>query len=66
VWAKVQNPEKGTLNEAGDMLNIGLRVKTERREKTQFAVILLGRIYCFITGLCRIKYHVDMELGEIG
>lgn len=63
---KVQKSEKGMLNKVCNKLVIGFHVKTEQRKRTQSIVILLGKICCSIPRFCRINYHADIKLGEIG
>lgn len=47
-------------------VSVGIQIRTERRENIRALVILTGRIYNFICGLCSIKQSVDMKMGEIG
>jgi len=47
-------------------VSVRMWVRTERRKSVQSMVILAGRICIFIGRICRIKYSLDVKLGELG
>ncbi len=47
-------------------VSVGIEMEIDRRENIQAMVILAGRIYNFVCGLCGIGRCLDMKLGEIG
>jgi len=58
-------PERVSIGNTA-CVSVRMQVRTERRKSVQSMVILAGRIYNFICRACRIKYSLDLKLGEMG